>query len=224
MKQRPQPKPTYGQQLMQQVAQGYQLPKLVKPTAPVPRTTQLPIPPTAEGLTDEYGLATSVYARFPDAVRFYLNIGLEAYGLPKDKAPGLIGFGTVPELCMFGLLIDNGFRLAKFGFYGRNARSFLYQSDLLGGRMPGGAVADFVIYVNGLVIPVRVQSVFHDVNMPFGGGGRKEGEDELQRYMLNSQSFVTTTVDVNLGSMGYPLEKGNWVQVKREFRRATLQE
>lgn len=216
---------SYGQQLLEQVKAGYAPVELVTPEAPAPVALEpANAPPVVTELTDRFGLASSVYDRFPEAVRFYLAIGLKAYGLPLDKAPGIVGFGTVPELCMMGLLLDAGFTAAKFGFYGRTARSFIYQSDLLGGRVPGGAVADFVVYHNGLVIPVRVQSVFHDINMPFGGGGRKEGEDDLQRYLLNSQSFVTTTIDVNLGEMGYPLEQGNWAQVRRELHRVLLEE
>lgn len=176
-------------------------------------------PPTEAEQVDRYGLALNLYGRFPLSVRHFCNIALEYLRIPKDVPPQQVGFGTVPELVFYGLLLDAGYRPARNGFLGRSTRSFLFQSRLLGGRVPGGAVSDFVVFTARRSVAVRVQSVFHDERNPFGSGGAKSEEDRRQRIRLVSTNYISAVVDVNRPDDGLPLEQGPWVRITNDLRR-----
>jgi hypothetical protein len=176
---------------------------------------------------DEYGFALDVFGRFPRDVRYYLDIAYEYIGLNKQQTPtqqtmaqGDRGqAGTVPELVFFGLLLDNGFTYAPRGFLAPTTRSFIFQSRLLGGRVPGGAVADFVVFHNRRVLAVRIHSIFHDERNPFGTGGSKSEEDRRQRIKLVSAGYIDNVVDVNRSIDGAPLENGPGHLIRNDLRR-----
>lgn len=179
-----------------------------------------PAPATEEkDPVDEFGLDLSLYGRFPLAIRRYVNLTIERLGISKDQPPQNVGFGTVPELVFYGMLLEAGFTPTQRGFLDQTARSFIFQSQLLGGRQPGGAVADFVVFRGDRTIAVRVQSVFHAERNPFGSGGAKAEEDRNQRIRLESAGFIHAVVDVNRERDGYPLEHGPLVLMKEDRRR-----
>jgi hypothetical protein len=191
------------------------------PTGFNPPPRAIPLLKPVEPLRDEFGLLLSVYGRFPRDVRRYVAIGLKSLNLSYDEHPQVSGFGTIPEVCFYGALIERGFSVSRDGFVTSNPRTFIYQSKVLGGRVPGGAVADFVIYEHGLITAVRVQSVYHAETNPFGSGGEKAEEDRTQEARLESQGWLTGgVVDVNLSSMGNPLETGTQWAIQRDVRRA----
>lgn len=78
-----------------------------------------------------------------------LGTRLRKYGLTPEEqlmqyAPG----GSKPERMVFGWLLRHKF-------------IFEFQVSVLGGRAPGGAVIDFVIYDKVPAIALRVQSFWH---------------------------------------------------------------
>lgn len=169
--------------------------------------------------TDEFGLTNTIYNKFPKATRYYVSVALTALNLPTDIPPQAQGFGTIPELCIYGGLLERGYKRSSNGFVDAPGRSFIFQSRLLGGRVPGGAVADFVVFTAGVTIAVRVESIFHSVGQPFGSGGVKIEEDYLQRLRLESAGFIDMVIDVNRASTGFCLENGPDVLVEDDFRR-----
>jgi hypothetical protein len=195
---------------------------------PAPDRKTLPVMEAGpETGNDEFGFSLSVFGRFPRIIRYYLSIAYDYANLDKRQTPsqqGLVGgdrgvAGTVPEMVFFGMLLDAGFRISQSGFFGKTPRSFLFQSRLLGGRVPGGAVSDFVVFINGRTIAVRIHSVFHEERNPFGSGGAKSEEDKRQRIKLRSAGYLDNVVDVNRASDGLPLENGPAALVRNDLRR-----
>jgi hypothetical protein len=176
---------------------------------------------------DEFGFSLQVFGRFPRDVRYYLNVAYEDIGLNKQQTPTAQTMqygdrgqaGTVPELVFYGLLRDNGFRYLPRGFFAPSTRGFVFQSRLLGGRVPGGAVADFVVFNNHRTIAVRIHSIFHDERNPFGSGGAKTEEDRRQRIKLVSTNYIDNVVDVNRSIDGAPLENGPGMLIREDLRR-----
>lgn len=154
-------------------------------------------PAKIESPVDEFGLARSIYERFPREQRRLISLAFAEVGGNKRGRPP---FGaTVVEFIMFGLLLDHGFAYRQ-GVIG-GSRSFTFQSYELGGRQPGGAVVDFMVYHNALHgrgIAVRVQSVFHDLRDPFGGGGQVNVIEARLRQQLLGTFYVDRVVDVNV--------------------------
>lgn len=167
--------------------------------------------PSIESLTDSYGLGPG-YQTYPDRSRFYIAMAVRYLGLNPMVSPR--PFATIAELVVFGMLLYAGFH----HYVGPEPTdgTFIFQSYELGGRQPGGAVLDFVVFHNGQV-GIRVQSVFHSDQSPFGNGAGdlREREQELR---LLGQGFVRI-VDVNQPVRGYPLENGPNEAVDQELDR-----
>ena len=168
-------------------------------------------------IRDEFGLAKWA-ARFPREVRRLLSIGLIAYGGSLDHSPDTNGYGTVPELVVLGGLIELGFRSAPNGFIGHSAHCFVFQSALFGGRKPGGAVADFIVFNMHRTLAVRVDSIFHSLDDPFGGARAVE-RDKVQGLRLLAAPFIDRVIDVNQAEDGHPLENGPEMMIRRDFLR-----
>lgn len=164
----------------------------------------LPEIPAGKPRTDEHGLALSWCEDLGFRVRGWLARAYEYLGFDKQFPPSGQGHfgssGTVPEIAFMGGLLTRG--LEPF-------RDFEFQSEAMGGRrFPGGAVLDFLVYVNGLNVGVRVESVFHASDFVFAGQA-KVNEDEAQRVRLLSSGAVDRVVAVNQQADGYPLEGSN---------------
>lgn len=168
-------------------------------------------------IRDQYGLAAWAQ-RFPNEVRRRLAVALRRTGGSLDHPPTTAGYGTVPELVVMGGLFELGFKSAPRGFIGHSNRSFIFQSKLLGGRKPGGAVADFIVFNNLVTTAVRVDSIYHNLESPFGGGVATE-KDKIQALRLQAEPFVDRVVDVNRKEDGYPLEHGPEAAINRDFLR-----
>lgn len=67
---------------------------------------------------------------------------------PEERLAGLAPEGSTPERMLFGWLVKHRF-------------SFTYQEPVMGGRAPGGAIIDFVIYDKQPPIAIRIQSYWH---------------------------------------------------------------
>ena len=171
-------------------------------------------------LVDEFGLSLAIYERFPYAVRYYVNEVLEYLGMAKDEPPQGQGFGTIPELVFYGLLLEVGWTPTRFGFLDRAPKRFIFQSRLLGGRQPGGAVADFVLFTGGRTNAVRISSVYHSEDNPVGSGGAKTEGGRRQRSRLRSAGFLDNVVDVNRPGDRHPLENGPLALMKQDRQRA----
>ena len=164
--------------------------------------------------TDEYGLKWTLYRNYPKRSRYYVSIALAYLRKPRDKSPITLGIGTIPELVVFGGLLRR-----DYTFNGLTQGSFYFQSEQLGGReVPGGAVVDFLVWIGGEKVGVRVQGKYHALDNPFYVGREKVEEDELQRTKLLARAGFTRLVDVNEAPR-YALEKGPDAAVEQEFRR-----
>jgi hypothetical protein len=171
-----------------------------------------PLPEAKPRDTDEYGLGTWAAEIGPTArgylARAYSYLKLDKAITPTAQSSPIAevnaGAGTVPELVFFGGLLARNFTSNGYG-----SRTFQFQSYQLGGRkVPGGAVVDFVLYLGGRVIGVRVDSVFHGLSDPFGRGASEVEEAASQRRRLLASSGLDTVVDVNKSDYGYPMEPG----------------
>lgn len=180
------------------------------------RTPKVPVGfrevPTPQPLTDQYGLSITVFGHYPAASRRAIAIGLKHFGLPLDRNPS--PFATAAEMVMMGLFLDAG--LTHYVGNDPAEGTFVFQSYELGGRQPGGAVVDFVVFRGG-TIGVRVQSIFHAANSPFanGAGGFRE---RFQEIRLLGSGF-RAVIDVNEPGRGYPLEQGPDSEVRYELVR-----
>lgn len=193
----------------------YKLPPLL-PRTPLPRKFAMPggrkpnefpanvdIKP-GEPVRDQYGLAWQWAEKYGQRVREWLAKAYEHLNFDKDFPPSRQGHfgssGTTPEIAFYGGLLDRGLRPYE---------DFEFQSEQMGGRkFPGGAVLDFLVYVNGLNVGVRVESVFHASDFAFAGLA-KVREDEGQRIRLLTNGFIDRVVAVNRSSDAYPLEGVN---------------
>ncbi len=205
---------------------------LLPTITPLPRKPRLPTTPhhapapafkpfpVGQADTDEFGLDTKVFGAYCTAIRKYIAKAYEFFHLDKRVAPthqlvtaSVNGSGTIPEMVTVGGLLERGFT-----YGGHGTRSFAYQSQALGGRIPGGAVVDVLVIINARHIGVRVQSIFHAPTSPFSGLAKVE-EDERQRLRLLATVQIDAVVDVNRDIDGYPLEQGPDPMVEREFDR-----
>lgn len=178
-----------------------------KPQFPDPRSSIN----REDAQTDSYGLGPP-YATYPDRSRYYAAIAVKYFGLSPLVSPR--PFATIAELVVFGMLLDAGF----YHYIGPEPAegTFVFQSYELGGRQPGGAVVDFVLFHYGQ-IGIRVQSIFHSPQSPFGNGAGdlREREQELR---LLGRGF-DRIVDVNEPERGYPIENGPDELVDQELQR-----
>ena len=168
-------------------------------------------------IRDQFGLGKWA-ARFPPEVRRLLVIALRSTGGSLDHPTSPVGYGTVPELVILGGLLERGFTSSRSGFIGHSVHSFIFQSKLLGGRKPGGAVADFIVFNQHRTIAVRVDSIYHNPESPFGGAAATE-RDLVQAARLIGEPFIDRVVDVNRREDGYPLEHGPGMLIRRDFER-----
>lgn len=82
--------------------------------------------------------------------------------------------GTAPERLVFGWLKRHHFM-------------FEYQTPLMGGRVPGGAIVDFIIYDKSPPIVIRVQSYWHEAAVV-------RWNDQIQRDGLEALGYVVEDV------------------------------
>lgn len=171
-------------------------------------------PREKERFVDEFGLSYELYRYYPKLSRQYIATAIEHVGGDKLTPPIQQGIGTAPELVIIGGLLER-----DFDFQGiRGNRSFYFQSEELGGRRPGGAVVDVMVYIGGEKIGVRVQSRWHALNEPFFQGRAKVEEDKRQLLRLLSNAQIDRIVDVNQPPQ-LVLETGPDALVLREFDR-----
>lgn len=187
------------------------MPKGWDAAAPVP----LPKVEAGQHELDEFGLPRTAYADLSPLGRAWLARAYEWFGTVKTIAPTQQGMGTVPEMVLFGGLLEAGFTPGK-----RGPRGFLFQSAVLGGRATagGGAVLDFSVHHNGRVVAVGVDSLFHAPNNPFGGRA-KTVEDERQRLRTLTRGAVDVSITVNRFIDGHPLEHGPDQLVRADLQR-----
>lgn len=183
-------------------------PKKARIASPVQSITLPAYEPPQPGraVTDEFGLSVEKYKGVPRISRQYLALAYRHLGLdPSVSAVENMSAvaGTLPEMVFYGALLARGFSDTA-----RTARSFAFQSFELGGRrVPGGAVVDFVVFINNRAIGVRVDSVYHNAANPFGLGGAEIQASILQKERLEARANLSIE-DVNLAALGYPLENG----------------
>ena len=199
------------------------LPNLPRPSVPaLPRVPGglRPMGPFSFGeyparatIRDEYGLPPS-YERYGPEQRRLIRLAFRESGYPVGESPPLRA--TIPEWVFFGLLLDWRFDWRQGIVTGH--RNFTFQSYELGGRQPGGAVVDFMVYYNGTAIAVRVHSIYHEAVSPFGDGGQKLLTDLRSRTQLMASSFIDRVVDVNTGPER-ALEFGSRIQVQAEMHK-----
>lgn len=168
-------------------------------------------------IRDEYGLGPWAQ-KFPKIIRYYVSIALRATGGSLDEHPQSKGYGTVPELVVMGGLLLRHFQATRNGFFGSSARAFTFQTKLLGGRQPGGAVSDFVVFNCGITTAVRVNSIYHSLENPFGGV-EAYNRNLVQGLRLWATNYIDRVIDVNLPEKGFPLENGPDSLVLEDFRR-----
>ena len=99
-----------------------------------------------------------------------------------EKLLQISGEGTIPERMLYGWLV-------------RHNIEFSYQESVLGGRNPGGAVLDFVIYDSAVPIVIRVQSYWHM-------GAAAQWADDIQ--MENLLDLGYRVEDVDEGDLNTP--------------------
>ena len=106
---------------------------------------------------------------------------IRKYGLtPEERYMLLAPEGTAPERLLFGWLKRHGFM-------------FSFQQPVMGGRSPGGAVVDFIIYDKYPPIALRVMSYWHT-------SLAAQWHDELQRERLIEVGYQVEDVweyDIN---------------------------
>ncbi len=176
----------------------------------------LPVP-EIEGRTDEtdqFGLALSVFGELPTLSRRYIARAFDHVGADKTITPTHQGLGTIPEMVLFGGLLVEGF--VPNQPYGK---AFIFQSQFLGGRMPGGSVADFLVLNQNRRIAVMVHSFFHSAQSPFGGAA-KQAEEALLYQRIVGSGQADVVVLVNHPADNTPLETGPDALVRRDVMRA----
>lgn len=85
-----------------------------------------------------------------------------------------------------------GFKLSHpekrvFGWLVRHGIVFDWQVQLMGGRIPGGAIVDFVVYTQFPPIILRIQSYWHEATST-------RVEDDLQRVALENMGYQVEDV------------------------------
>lgn len=171
--------------------------------------------PEHEPAVDAFGLSVAIYGNFPREQRRLIAKMISEVGGSKRARPPLAA--TVAEAIFFGLLLDNGFKHRPGVVAG--SRHFIFQSYELGGRQPGGAVVDFMVYHNGVRKAVRVQSAFHDLRDPFGAGGQVQAVEARLKEQLLSSFFIDEVIDVNEPPERVLETSGDPVRVKSELDR-----
>ena len=144
---------------------------------------------------DQYGLG--VWARdVPRQSRYYIGIAYRHFEINGQDPPSLFfgpGKGTVPELATFGWLLDHGYAPNEW-----SARGFTFQVNELGGREAGGAVVDFEVRRNHRRIGVLVNSIYHQLGSPYGGGAAVAANTtQIQRLGATGRFDAIIEVNVN---------------------------
>lgn len=160
--------------------------KIVRPYVPTLRQT--------EDAADQFGLGP--WARDLDtAIKSYIGRVYRFFHINPMLDPTAFfghGQGTIPELVVFGFLLEEGFEYNSVG-----PRGFRFQSDEAGGRKTaGGAVVDIEVFHAGRRIAVRVNSIYHQANDPFGGGKAVWANEEQRIRLMGSDRF-DVVIDVN---------------------------
>ncbi len=162
------------------------------------RTLEVPTFPAFDDPhnADEFGLGWWAH-ELPRLARQYIARAYEEFHLDKRYQPievyGQGSSGTVPEAVLHGGLLSRGYGFRK------GSPSFDFQDPRLGGRkLPGGAVVDLVVYERGRVGGVRVSSIYHSLQDPFGRGGSETEEARQQRVRLLARGGLDWVLDVNL--------------------------
>lgn len=202
---------------------------LSRPSLPqLPRVVPLPggmasvEPPSLERITakepdtDEFGLSLAVYGEYPrEQRRLAAKMITELGGNKRARPPA---GATIAEAVFFGLLLDAGFEWTNALTVTQG--KFRFQSYELGGRQPGGAVTDFYINHNGTRIAVRVQSVYHSLIDPFGGGGQIQAREIRLKAELLASRFIDFLADVNEPPERVLETSENPARVRQELDRA----
>lgn len=163
--------------------------------------------------TDQFGLSIEIFRYVSQLGREFIAAAIEDMGASKLISPAQQDIGTIPEVCVYGGLLKHGYRPNQDW----GPKGFIFQSNQLGGRVPGGAVVDFNVYNGFEKVGVRVQGAFHAEDSSFGGGEKVEA-DELQRLRLLANTEIDRLVDVNVNR---ELENGTSEQVAYELYRIT---
>jgi hypothetical protein len=155
--------------------------------------------------TDEHGLNRRMVALMSPLARLALSRAYEYWHMDKRQPPSVFftagSSGTMPELVFFGLLLLYGYQP------GQGAQHFVFQKALLGGRVPGGSLADFVVFNGPRPIAVYVDSFYHSLANPFGAG-QKRWRDKILFERVLSRATISEIRIVNGERYGYPLENG----------------
>lgn len=100
---------------------------------------------------------------------------LRRYGLtPEERYMQYAPEGTSPERLLFGWLMRHDFM-------------FEFQAPLMGGRTPGGAVVDFIIYDKQPPIILRIMSYWHE-------SASAQWNDQIQRDALETLGYQVEDV------------------------------
>lgn len=166
--------------------------------------------------TDEFGLSLAIYGEYPrEQRRLAAKMISELGGNKRARPPA---GATIAEAVFFGLLLEAGFQWTNDVTVG--ASRFRFQSYELGGRQPGGSVTDFYINHNGTRIAVRVQSVYHSLVDPFGGGGQIQARELRLKQELLASRYIDEVRDVNEPPERVLETSNNTARVRRELDRA----
>ena len=93
---------------------------------------------------------------------------------PEERYMQYAPEGTAPERLLFGWLKRHNFM-------------FEYQTPLMGGRVPGGAVVDFIIYDKYPPIIIRIMSYWHEA-------AAVQWNDQIQRNGLEALGYQVEDV------------------------------
>lgn len=161
--------------------------------------------PDAQQTDPATGLNLRMVALMSPYARYALMLAYDYFHMDKTKAPSVFftagSSGTIPELVTFGALLDYGFTP------GQGATHFIFQKALLGGRFPGGSLADFVVFNGPRAVAVYVDSFFHSVNNPFGAGAKRTRDRILFERVL-SRGAISALRFTNEERWNFPMENG----------------
>jgi len=119
---------------------------------------------------DSTGAPHVPYLRTSKGESIRVGSRLRKFGLtPEETYQQYAPEGTAPERLLFGWLA-------------RHDVWFSYQVKELGGRLPGGAIIDFVIWEKTPYLVIRVMSYWHD-------NPESQSRDMLQRLALEELGY-----------------------------------
>ena len=185
------------------------------PGAPRVRIARVPLPSLRQQdrAVDQFGLGP--WAKdLNDAIKSYIGEVYRFFHIdPMLQPSGFFGAGagTIPELVVFGFLLRQGYQYNHTG-----PRGFRFQGDEIGGRQTaGGAVVDIEVFTGTRRVAVRVNSIFHQANDPFGGGKAVWANEEQRIRLMGSHRF-DVVMDV---SQNRELELGPAEAIEADLRR-----